>query len=325
MIRVGLIGPPDRDELIRLSIRLEERSAEGVILDSRKDPAIRISPETESACGVDLAGITAFYVVDLGLRSPVVRAEDGTLDMEASAGTLASSRRHLAAWNSLLAHLAIRCPVINPPRTHDLHSLKPWEVVSYARQDLPVPVTFSTSDAEALVNPPGAPPGGWIRKGMAGGYGYTEEFILPDSPDGARETLRLGPVMIQERVVGDNLRAFVLDGSVIGAAEIISRVGEETDTRRGDIRVRRVELPEEAARVAVAAAGHWGMTFAAIDFMIDARTGRYIILECNSAPFFVNFEKMTGIPVSSRLAEYLVRRGPRGSRPNGAHTPAERR
>ena len=318
MIRVGLIGPPDREELVRLSIRLEERSAEGVILDSRKDPAIHISPGKEGACGVDLAGITAFYVVDLGLRSPVVRAEDGTLDLDASAKALASSRRHLASWNSLLTHLAMRCPVVNPPQTHDLHSLKPWEVVSYARQGLPVPVTLSTSDARALVNAPGAPAEGWIRKGLAGGYGYTEEFTFPDSPGDAREALRLGPVMIQERVVGDNLRAFVLDRVVIGAAEIISRLGEETDTRRGDIRIRRVTLPEEAARVAVAATEHWGMTFAAVDFMIDARTGRYIILECNSAPFFVNFERMTGIPVSSRLADYLVRRRPRSARSPGA-------
>jgi glutathione synthase/RimK-type ligase-like ATP-grasp enzyme len=119
--------------------------------------------------------------------------------------------------------------------------------------------------------------------------------------------------MVQERIVGDNLRAFVIDGSAIGAAEIISRGGGETDTRRGDIRVRRVELPDEAARIAVTAAEHWGMIFAAIDFMIDARSGRYIILECNSAPFFVNFEKMTGIPVSSRLADYLVREGGRGA------------
>lgn len=313
MIRVGLIGPPDREELVRLAIRLEERSAAGVILDSRIDPAIRIAPGAARACGVDLADIAAFYVADLGLRSPAVRAADGTIDMEESARALSSSRRHLAAWNCLLDHLSMRRPVVNPPRTHDLHSLKPWEVSAYAAEDLPVPVTLATTDPRALLDVTTAPRAGWIRKGMAGGYGYTEGFILPDGLDAAREALRLGPVMIQERIVGENLRAFVLDGRVLGAAEIISRSGEETDTRRGDIRVRRVELSDEAARDAVAAAARWGMTFAAIDFMIDARTGRSLILECNSAPFFVNFERMTGIPVSSLLADYLVGRGPRAN------------
>lgn len=314
MIRVGLIGPPDREELIRLSIRLEERSAEGVILDSRKDPAIRIAPGEESACGVDLTDVSAFYVVDLGLRSSAVRGEDGKLDLEASAGALSSSRRHLSAWNALLAHLSMRCPVVNPPHTHDLHSLKPWETAVYGRMGMPVPVTIATSDAGALANLPGDPPGGWIHKGMVGGCDYTEEYAPADSVEGSRDKLRRGPLMVQERIMGDNLRAFVLDGVMVGAAEVITREGTETDTRRGDIRVRRVTLSDEAARAAVAAADRWGMIFAAIDFMFDARTGRHIILECNSAPFFVNFESMTGIPVSSQLADYLVgRRSPRSA------------
>ena len=308
MMRVGLIGPADREELIRLSMRFEERSVEAVILDSRKDPAIRLSPPSESAYGVDLAGLSAFYVADLGLPSPVVRGGDGAVDVEASAKALERSRRHLAVWNALLSRLAMRCPVVNPMQTHDIHAVKPWEVAAYIQRGLPVPITIATSDAEALVDIPDDPPDGWIRKGMVGGYDYTEQYAPPDSIERAGELLRSGPAMVQERIMGENLRAFVLDGEMIGAAEVISRAGTETDSRRGNIRVRRVELPDEAARAAVAAAEQWGMIFAAVDFMVDARTGRYVILECNSAPFFVNFEKMTGLPISSRLAGFLARR-----------------
>ncbi len=308
MIRVGLIGPADREELIRLSIRLEERSAEAVILDSRRNPEIRLTPDSESAYGVDLSELSAFYVADLGLPSPVVRGEKGELDLEASAEALVHSRRHLAVWNALLARLATRCPVVNPHQTHDLHAVKPWEVTAYIQKGLPVPVTVATSDPGALMEMPEDPPDGWIRKGMVGGYDYTEEYAPPGSIDEAEELLRLGPAMVQERIMGENLRAFVLDGEMIGAAEIISRAGDETDSRRGDLRVRRVELPDEASRAAVAAAERWGMIFAAVDFMVEARTGRHVILECNSAPFFVNFERATGLPITSRLAEYLARR-----------------
>ena len=107
--------------------------------------------------------------------------------------------------------------------------------------------------------------------------------------------------------VGCGINLEVLDGEVIGSAEVISSAGVETDSRRGDMRVRRVELPEEAAGAALATAERWGMIFAAVDFMVDARTGRYVILECNSAPFFVNFERYTGLPITSRLAAYLAR------------------
>jgi glutathione synthase/RimK-type ligase-like ATP-grasp enzyme len=308
LIRVGLIGPADRDEIVRLSIRLEERGAEPVILDGRKDRTIRITPEGESACGVDLNGISSFYVADLGLPSPLVRRDDGEPDRMASEKARHHSQGYLSAWNALLARLETRCTVVNPYRTHDIHSLKPWEMTAYERLGLPVPVTFSTSDAESLMNAPGTPGGEWINKGMVGGYDYTEEYDPPGSIEDARRKLEGGPLMVQERIMGDNLRAFVLDGEVIGAAEVVTGSGEETDSRRGDIRVRRVDLPDEAARVALESAGRWGMIFAAIDFMVDARTGRYIILECNSAPFFVNFERYTGLPITSRLAAFLARR-----------------
>lgn len=104
------------------------------------------------------------------------------------------------------------------------------------------------------------------------------------------------------------MRAYVLAGKVIGAAEIVSLEGEETDSRRGDFRVRRVDLPAEAGKTAVAAVGLWGLRFAAVDFMVEAETSRYVLLECNSAPFFLSFEQQTGWDISSRLADYLLGR-----------------
>ncbi len=308
MKRVGLVGPADRAEMIRLSIRLEERGAEPVILDSRADPDIVINRDGMSACGVDLKGLTAVFVSDLGLLSFWSRDEDGNYDSEASEKTLLSSRRHLAAWNALLERLARRIPVINPPRTHDLHALKPWEMSVYESAGLPAPITIATSDPNSLTGLTGLSRTGWIRKGMSGGYGYTESFDLPADVDTARSELRAAPLMVQERVEGDNVRAFVLGGEVIGAAETVSLDGAATDSRRGDIRVSRVKLPEEAARTAIAATACNGMPYSAVDFMRDEIGGRYLILECNSSPFFVNFERMSGCDISGRIADYLVGR-----------------
>jgi glutathione synthase/RimK-type ligase-like ATP-grasp enzyme len=308
MKRVGLIGSPELAEIQRLAMRLEERGAEGVALDSGMDPAIVVSAEGESACGVDLGGFEGFYVADLGIRPPLVRGEDGAVDAAASADAGAASRRHLASWNTLLERLLSRCRVVNPPRTHDLHTLKPWEMTVYWREDVPSPWTLATSDPAGLLGLREEPVAEWIRKGMVGGYGYTEAFVFPVSESAAAEAMAGGPCMIQERVQGDNVRAYVLGGKVIGAAEIVPVEGGETDSRRGDIRVRRMEIPEDAARHAVRAAARWGLQFAAVDFMVDARSGRYALLECNSAPFFLSFEQQTGWDVSSRLADYLLGR-----------------
>ena len=307
-MRVGLIGPSDRPEIVRLAIRVEERGAEPVVLDSRKDSAIRIAADGLSACGVDLDGLTAVFVSDLGLRPPWVRDENGRCDVEASERALRSSRRKLAAWNAILEWLARRITVVNPPRTYDLHALKPWEMTVYEGAGLPVPRTIATSDPETLVGLGGSCRTGWIRKDMSGGHGYTERFEPPAGVEEAQRELGTGPLMVQEFVEGDNVRAFVLGGEVIGAAETVSLDGAATDSRRGEIRVRRVTLPEEAARTAVRAAALCGMPYTAVDFMRDEVSGRYLLLECNSSPFFVNFDRLSGCDISGRIADYLVGR-----------------
>lgn len=306
MARIGLVGPADRDELVRLAIRLEERGAEPVFLDSRDDPAIELAPGLARACGQDLSGLRGCYVADLGIRRPHVTDAAGLPEPVASAAALDASRRHLALWNALLERLARQGPVVNPPRTHDLHSLKPWEMAVYAAAGLPAPRTLCTSDPGELRELPPSASGAWVRKGLVGGYGYTEVLTAPADRDEAEQLLGEGPLQAQERVAGDNLRAYVLDGRVLGAAVIVPAAAGDTDSRRDTGRVRRVELPAEAAATALAAARRWGLVFAAVDFMIEAATGRHLLLECNSAPFFVNFEKQTGVPVTAELAGFLA-------------------
>jgi hypothetical protein len=307
MARIGLIGPADRDELVRLAIRLEERGAEPVFLDSRDDPRLELTPTGVHACGEDLSALRGGYVADLGIRRPHVPDAAGLPEPVASAAALDASRRHLALWNAVLERLARQGPVVNPPRTHDLHSLKPWEMAVYAAAALPAPRTLSTSDpAELLALPPSAS-GAWVRKGLVGGYSYTESFAPPCDDEEAAAALGDGPLQVQERVAGDNLRAFVLDGRVLGAAVVVPGQADDTDSRRDTGRVRRVTLPDAAAATAIAAARRWGLVFAAVDFMIEAVSGRYLLLECNSAPFFVSFEKQTGVPITGELAGFLTR------------------
>ncbi len=198
MKRVGLIGPPDRAELMRLAIRLEERGGEAVVVDSRGDPGIRIEPGSLVACGIELGGLIAVYVSDLGIRSPWVRNAEGCCDIVASEAALLSSRRQLASWNALLACLARDVLVVNPEPTHDLHALKPWEIAVYEREGIPVPGTVATSDPRSLAALSVDSERQWIRKGMVGGYGYTETFVPPADPGEARRHLESGPAMVQE-------------------------------------------------------------------------------------------------------------------------------
>ncbi len=305
-MRVGLLGPPGRAEIVRLAIRLEERGVEPVVLDPAEDPRPRVDGDRIQALGHDLGDLAGLYVADLGIRSPWRRAPGGGVDLPASRRALAASRRHLAAWNTILLLLQRRgTRVVNPPRAHDLHALKPFEIDACSRRGIPVPWTLATSDPEALASLAGRP-GEWITKGMVGGYGYTERFVPPAGAGSARGRLAAGPRMVQERVRGTDVRAFVVGGRVVAAAEITA--SDAVDSRRGTTRVRGIDVPEEAARIAREAAALWGMPFCAVDFVREEGTGRYVLLECNSAPFFVAFERRAGRDVSGPLADFLCGR-----------------
>lgn len=308
MIQVGVIGPPEREEFERLAIRLEERTAEAVPLDPRKGPALRCGAGIAEACGVDLTRLRGIYVADLGLPSSIVTDASGAIDLAASAVARDASRRQLSAWNALLERLSSHATVVNPPPTHDLHGLKPWEMEVSRQNGWPVPLTLATSDPSALLELDREHARSWIQKGMVGGYGYTVAFRPPATEDEARAHVAARPVMVQERIEGDNVRAYVVGSAVVGAARIVPDDAGEIDSRRGTGRLERIHLDEGARRLAVDAAAHWGLAFCAVDLMRDEALGRDVLLECNSAPFFVEFERRTGIDVSSPLADLLLGR-----------------
>lgn len=312
MTRVALIGPPEREELQRLALRLEERSAEVVVVDTRKPAQIELAPDGESACGVSFAGVTGVYVIDLGLPRPRVADEQGRIDLAASQRALAHSQSTWAAWRVLLERLSRRAAVVNPPASYDVHGLKPLEIAQYRERGWRTPETFATDDAQALAALDASrAPHGWIRKDLVGGYGYTERLEHSTAPEQAREQIGEAALMAQERIEGDAVRAFVIAGRMLVAAEILPQGYGEIDSRRGSARVRRIELSGELCEQSKAVAAAWGMSFAGVDWMRGSAGREWVLLECNSAPMFVEFERRTGADIGSALADHLLRRARR--------------
>ena len=306
MKKVALIGPADRPEIERLAIRLEERGGRAVVVDPASDARIEIDGARLRAGGEDLSSVQAVYITDLRLPPALGPRDDADFDADTASRALRRSRRQLAAWNALFARLARDGRlVVNPPAAQEMHALKPHEVASYRRGGLTVPRTLATTDPALLADLAGRG-GAHVIKGMVGGLAHTERFEPPASREEAERLLAAGPVQTQELIEGDNVRVFVVAGEAIGAAEFIPIDGTEIDSRRGPARFNRVEPPEEVAEAAVAAAKLAGMTFTGVDFMREEGTGRWVLLECNSAPYFVGFEAATGIEVSGYLANHLM-------------------
>ncbi len=312
MTRIALIGPPDREEFQRLALRLEERSAEVVVVDTRQPARIELSAHEERACGVSFAGVSGVYVIDLGLPRPRVADAEGGIDLAASARALAHSQTTWAAWRLLLERLASRAAVVNPPASYDVHGLKPLEIAHYLSRGWRAPDTLATDDpAELAALDERSAAHAWIRKDLVGGYGYTERLATSTSVEAARSQIGEAALMAQERIEGDAVRAFVIAGRVLVAAEILPQGYGEIDSRRGSARVRRIELAAELCEQSKSVAAAWGMSFAGVDWMRGPAGREWVLLECNSAPMFVEFERRTGADIGSALADHLLRRARR--------------
>lgn len=310
MTRIALIGPADREEVQRVALRLEERSAEPVVVDTRQPAAIHLDAQRAEACGVSLTGVSAVYVADLGLPGPYATDAEGRVDAPGSRAALARSQATWSAWLTLLARVGRHAAVVNAPATYEVHGLKPFEIASYHALGLRAPTTLSTDDGHALLELAEKPLAhGRVKKDLVGGYGYTEKLAPPSDLAAASAVLRESAVMAQERVEGDAVRAFVVGERVMVAAECLPTTFGEVDSRRGDTRVRRIELPGRVAETSIAVTRHWGMDFAGVDWMHAGR--EWVLLECNSSPFFVELERRTGVDIASALADLLLRRARR--------------
>jgi ribosomal protein S6--L-glutamate ligase len=110
---------------------------------------------------------------------------------------------------------------------------------------------------------------------------------------------------IKEAKAAD-IRAFVVDGKVVGAMKRQGKEGEfRSNLHRGGT-ASIIELSEEEEKVALKAAACLGLAIAGVDMLRSARGP--LILEVNSSPGLEGIEKATGIDIAGEIIDYVVRR-----------------
>ncbi len=104
-----------------------------------------------------------------------------------------------------------------------------------------------------------------------------------------------------EEAKGKDIRAFVVDGEVVGAMER-SGQGDEfrSNLHKGGI-ARPIELTLKEKFVAVEAANLHGLTVAGIDMIMSARGP--LIIEVNSSPGLQGIERATGVDIAGKIIE----------------------
>jgi len=116
-------------------------------------------------------------------------------------------------------------------------------------------------------------------------------------------------ILIQEFIKeskGTDVRAFVVDGKVVGA---MKRVGKEGDFRSNLHRGGKafpIKLTKEEKETALKAAKALGLGIAGVD-MLQSNRGP-LLMEVNSSPGLEGIEKATGIDIASKIIKYVEKK-----------------
>ncbi len=108
-----------------------------------------------------------------------------------------------------------------------------------------------------------------------------------------------------EEAGGADLRAFVVDGEIVGAMKRQGKEGEfRSNLHRGGSS-QMVKLKRSEKTAALAAAKAMGLAIAGVD-MLQSKRGA-LILEVNSSPGLEGIEGATGEDIAGKIVEYIER------------------
>lgn len=116
-------------------------------------------------------------------------------------------------------------------------------------------------------------------------------------------------VIVQEFIAeakGEDIRAFVIDGKVVGAMKRSGGEGEfRSNLHRGGSG-KLVKLSKEERKAALIAAKVMGLSVAGVDMLQSSRGP--LVLEVNSSPGLEGIEKATGKNIAGKIVSFVERK-----------------
>lgn len=188
--------------------------------------------------------------------------------------------------------------------------LRSLQILSKAGVDMPRTLftNYSKDVAMAVEQVGGAP---CIIKLLEGTQGLG--VVLAESKKAAVAVVEAfntlkARVIVQEFIKeakGEDIRAFVVDGAIVGAMRRRGRDGEfRSNLHRGGV-AELIDLAPEEEEMAVHAARALGLRVAGVD-MIQSSRGP-LVLEVNASPGLEGIERATGKDIAAEIITYVER------------------
>jgi glutathione synthase/RimK-type ligase-like ATP-grasp enzyme len=304
---IGILGQKNDAHVLSLSSELESRGATVLIVDFYNFPRFNLLTLNRDMCYDDIHVLQPLPLNDLDLlfvRSFSTRMPRALRNQEKCEAQSAETVAVHALKSSFIRIMEERIPVINSFPAMLFHRLKPYQYFLLDRNGIPVPGTMVTRNPIAARRFIAAHEGRVVVKPLAGGA----EVVMAEGMlrETGMESPWKRPFMFQQYVAGRSLRAYTLGGQV-SSMGVVRSDEKRVDWRAGPVQVERVE-PEEALKLQIAKAVKLlGLSFCSIDIEHDDSDGKYYLLDFNPGALFTGWERLTGINMAARIAEYLLR------------------
>lgn len=304
---IGIYATSDDTHALAMAARLDRKGARSLFLANDRFPSdIRLSMgDGDYAVGQEsIADLPVWYMRAIATALPIIPVGDGTYEALADAKAVYVAEKEkqafVAAWLKGLDMAGVK--VVNGLGPMDQHLAKPYQVELLRLAGIPVPRTLVTNDPDRLKAWASANPEA-IYKPVAGGA-HTRHLKPADLETDRLALLAGAPVIFQERIVGDNIRVYVVGEKVVSAGVIHT---SHIDFRQGVDKLQRVKLPDHVEEMCVKAVAVCGLHYSGVDVMHDRAAGRYVMLECNPCPMYQVWDNEIGDDVEGAIADYLVR------------------
>jgi ribosomal protein S6--L-glutamate ligase len=199
-------------------------------------------------------------------------------------------------------------PVSSRGIVHSRDKLRCLQVLSKEGIGLPKTVfTNYSRNVEHVVESAGGAP--VVLKLLEGTQGLG--VVLAENQNAAQSVLEAfnglrARVIVQEFIheaKGADIRAFVVDGEVVGAMKRQGKEGEfRSNLHRGGSAMQ-IELTEEEKYTAIKAAEAVGLGIAGVD-MLQSERGP-LVLEVNSSPGLEGIERATGVDIAGKIITFI--------------------
>ena len=205
--------------------------------------------------------------------------------------------------------MKVRTAVDSQAIVRSRDKLRSMQILSRAGVGMPkTAFTNYSADVPAMISQVGGAP--VIIKLLEGTQGLG--VVLAESVKAAQSVIEAfhnlkARIIVQEFIAeskGADLRAFVVDGEVVGAMKRQGKEGEfRSNLHRGGIGTL-VKLTRVEKAAALLAANALGLGIAGVD-MLQSKRGP-LVLEVNSSPGLEGIEKATGQDIAGRIVEYTA-------------------